>query len=162
MIYTLSFLQTGCSAQTTTQKSSETENQNHTVLDNQTSQKSGNHYIVAGVTPGGAESFEKVLGQAEVSSAPILNASRFEREEKWDEAIQAYQEALAFDRHEGAARLGLARIYEKTGNYGKAVEQLEMAMPKINDWAKPEYEKKLTELKSKATQQAQTQPQNPS
>ncbi len=152
VVFVLPLLQSGCSAQTVSSNPSKKENQNNVVSTDQPAKKSESHYIIGGLTQGESQGLATALEQAEISSAPILKASRFEQEQKWNEAIEAYKEAMTFDRHKGAARIGLARIYEKLGNYKQAIEQLELALPQINDWAKPEYEKKLSELKIKASQ----------
>ncbi len=147
-----SFLNLGCLAQAIDKKKTETLSK--TTVEN--AKSSGDLYIMAGMSKGQAEGLTQALKEAEISSKPILQARALEKDGKLDDAVRAYQAAVRVKRHEGEARLGLSRVYEKQGNYAKAVESLAVALDKnINDWAKPEYTQKLSDLKSKAAAQEQ-------
>ncbi len=99
-----------------------------------------------------AESFQKTLEKVGRESEPILKANRLAQQGKWQDAIEAYEVAVKIKHFEGEARLGMARAYEELENYEKAIEHLELGLPLINDWARPKYEKKITELKIKVNQ----------
>jgi tetratricopeptide (TPR) repeat protein len=83
----------------------------------------------------GMEGLQWLLGRLDVGwAAPKVQArawiergAALEREDKYQEALQAYEKALELAPEESAAHLGVARAHERLGQGEEALQQLEEA-----------------------------------
>ena len=71
------------------------------------------------------ESFQKI----DAWGAMLNEAENYEKIKQYNKAEEAYKAAIKLDpEHQGVARYGLADIYEATGQYQLALEQIEWLM----------------------------------
>lgn len=105
--------------------------------------------VVSGLPKEQAESFAYAIKKAQVENTPIVRGRELEEQRRWQDAIKHYEQVLASGKFAREAHAGLARIYEILAEYDKAIEHREQELLLIADWAKPEYQKKLSELKAK-------------
>ncbi len=114
----------------------------------------GSHLIVGGASEKQATNLTQLVQAAHEENAPLRKGRELEQQERWFEAIEHYKTLLAFPGVAWEAHRGLAASYEAIGDYGKAIEHLESSPPK--DYARPEYESKISALKIKAISQSRS------
>ena len=108
-----------------------------------------NLVVIAGMSADQTKDLASALEVVEVRDGVIFKAHDLAQARKWPEAIVAYEEAAKIKRFEWESQRGLSRVYEEIGDYQKAVLYLEKTPPQ--EWARPEYEKKLSELRAKTS-----------
>ncbi len=122
--------------------------------DGSATSKEKNHVIaVVGVPGEQAKSLAVAISQADQDFASLRVAEKYEAQGLHNQAIIEYEHAIEDPKSSFMARMALARLYERVGSYAKAAEYLEGALSEMAEWGKPEYEKKLSELKAKAARQ---------
>jgi tetratricopeptide (TPR) repeat protein len=96
--------------------------------------------IVTGMTKGQQDYFNERLSSAFKLERYIESGKRLMEQGQYEEAIESFQKVYdnaTMVGDEGIAMYHLANVYEKMGNYKKALEYINIGIAKyVNDWAK--------------------------
>lgn len=157
IIGALSLLQ-GCSE--AAEKASQDSKQNGDLI---TVKRVGNDFVVGNNSQGQADALAKGLGEYDNLYKHFSIGRELTKQSKFDEAEAEFMmliNGVNGKKDVGMGHIGLLEVYEAKGNYAKAILECEYMTTHAAEFARPKYEAKLTELKSKAVQQNQ-QPTQP-
>ncbi len=113
--------------------------------------------MIAGLTEAQANDFTNRLQKAQKDFAPIAEhlskGKDFLQKKEFKQAENEYKSALDSSKgsvDKGLARYGLADVYEKKGDYKKAIQTLQILRDENTaDFAKPELDARISLLKTK-------------
>jgi len=116
--------------------------------------------VIGGLTQAQAEDFSIRVQKAQEEFAPIMNhinrGKQFLKNFKFKESEEEFKAAIQISKGgvgRRLGRLGLADVYEKKGDYKKAIEILQVIRDEdAADFAKPEINSRIVALKEKERQ----------
>jgi len=113
--------------------------------------------LIIGLPPEQAEGFSRALMDIEAKTAEWTKhfrlAEKLAAQEKYEQAIEEYKKAIDSSGggwRESSAREGLADIYETTGQYLLAAEEVQRVLNNTAEWGKAPLSERLVSLQAAA------------